>query len=348
MDTTINKELEHVLQQFGDKYFIDNSINKSKVIQDIANYDESLIEAVIANETLKKYFTMEISSNTIIKINEFIELFESNEYWKDSYTRYSKKIGLTVNGDFIDESENIVLDFPYKDTILKASMSKEDTDKDDLRPDEPFLNEVIAREEIDVLLDKKIFVNAKKFNHKDGTTSKVSKYDGENLLIKGNNLLCLHTISHRFSNYFDVIYIDPPYNVKSSNNTFVYNNNFNHASWLTFMKNRLEIAKNLLKQSEGVLIIAIDENEVNYLGVLIDELFINYEKHLITVVHNPRGVQGTNFSYTHEYLYFVFPQGKKLIQNRVLEEDEISLSNLRNWGANQKEAMEKILFSLLK
>lgn len=344
MKTTINKEIEKILKQFGGKYFIGNNINKSKIIQDLDNYNSSLIKAFIINETIKKYFTIEIENNTIFKVNNLIELFENNEYWKDSYTRYSKKIGLTVDGEFINESNDVVLDFPYKDTVLKASMSKEDTDKNDLRPDEPFLNEIIAKEEIDVLLDKKILVNAKKFNHKDGSESRVTEYNDENLLIKGNNLISLHTISHKFSNYFDVIYIDPPYNVKSSNNTFVYNNNFSHASWLTFMKNRLEIAQSLLKQNEGVLIIAIDENEVNYLGVLIDELFINYESHLITVVHNPRGIQGTNFSYTHEYLYFVFPKGKKLIQDRILEDNEISLSNLRNWGGESERRDGKNTF----
>ncbi|MBC3059768.1 adenine-specific DNA-methyltransferase [Staphylococcus hominis] len=344
MKTTINKEIEKILKQFGGKYFIGNNINKSKIIQDLDNYNSSLIKAFIINETIKKYFTIEIENNTIFKVNNLIELFENNEYWKDSYTRYSKKIGLTVDGEFINESNDVVLDFPYKDTVLKASMSKEDTDKNDLRPDEPFLNEIIAKEEIDVLLDKKILVNAKKFNHKDGSESRVTEYNDENLLIKGNNLISLHTISHKFSNYFDVIYIDPPYNVKSSNNTFVYNNNFSHASWLTFMKNRLEIAQSLLKQNEGVLIIAIDENEVNYLGVLIDELFINYESHLITVVHNPRGIQGTNFSYTHEYLYFVFPKGKKLIQDRILEDNEISLSNLRNWGGESERGDGKNTF----
>src|SRR5699024_9121663 len=84
--------------------------------------------------------------------------------WKDSFTKYSRKIGLTSSGKFIDESTDVVLDFPYKDTVLKASMSKEDTDKDDLRPNEPFLNEGIAKDEIDVLLDKKILVNAKRYN----------------------------------------------------------------------------------------------------------------------------------------------------------------------------------------
>ena len=78
------------------------------------------------------------------------------------------------------------------------------------------------------------------------------------------------------------------------------------------MKNRLEVAKLLLKD-DGVLQIAIDENEQARLGVLIDELFNDYEKHCITIVHNPRGVQGTNFSYTNEFVYFVFKKGLKVI-----------------------------------
>ncbi|MGN8647792.1 DNA methyltransferase [Gracilibacillus sp. HCP3S3_G5_1] len=332
MRTKINEALENVLKQFGEKYFIDGVVNKSKVIQDLDTYDEELLTAFLSNKILKDNFTMDIAGNTILQTNQLIDLLEADEYWQDSYTKYSKKIGLTAGGKFIDENEDVVLDFPYKDTILKASMSKEDTDKNDLRPDEPFLNEVIAKEEIDVLLDEKIFNNIVKY-YSDGNYETVNEYMEENLLIKGNNLIALHSIKAKFLNSFDVIYIDPPYNVTSSNNTFIYNNNFNHSSWLTFMKNRLDVAKDLLKKEEGVLIVAIDDNEVNYLGVLLDEIFKDgYEKHMITVVHNPRGVQGTNFSYSHEYLYFVFPQGKKLIEDSELSEDEISYTNLRNWG----------------
>src|SRR5699024_4549884 len=164
MKTKINEAITDVLKQFGDKYFLDDVLHKNKVIQDLDNYDEKLLEAFISNDTLKNNFTIDIAGNIVLQTNKLIELFEADEYWQDSYTKYSKKIGLTAGGKFIDESTDVVLDFPYKDTVLKASMSKEDTDKDDLRPDEPFLNEVIAKEEIDVLLDKKILVNAKKYD----------------------------------------------------------------------------------------------------------------------------------------------------------------------------------------
>jgi adenine-specific DNA-methyltransferase len=66
--------------------------------------------------------------------------------------------------------------------------------------------------------------------------------------------------------------------------------------------------------------------------MLLRELFKEYEIHCITIVHNPRGVQGTNFSYTHEYAFFVVPKGRRSIGDRNINEDEIDFSNLRNWG----------------
>src|SRR5690606_35130845 len=145
----------------------------------------------------------------------------------------------------------------YKDTVLKASMSKEDTDKDDLKPDEVFLNEVIAKEEIDVLLDKKILVNAKKYSQ-DGVEEIDNFNEDDNLIIKGNNLLALHTLKEKYAGKVKLIYIDPPYNTGSD--SFKYNDKFNHSTWLTFMKNRLEIASNLLSNN-GCIWIQLDDNE---------------------------------------------------------------------------------------
>lgn len=153
----------------------------------------------------------------------------------------------------------------------------------------------------------------------------------ENLILKGNNLVALHVLKKQFRGKVDLIYIDPPYNPPSNANTFCYNNTFNNSSWLTFMRNRLEAAKLLMKK-EGALVVAIDDNEHAYLGVLLDEIFPSHEVHCITIVHNPRGVQGTNFSYTHEYAYFVIPAGRKTINHRKIPPQEIDWNNLRNWG----------------
>lgn len=269
LKTKINEAIKGLLMQFENKYFIEDIINKNKVIQDLDSYDTVLLGAFLADETIKNNFTIEVAGHLVLQTNKLIELFEADEYWQDSYTKYSKKIGLTAGGKFIDESTDVVLDFPYKDTVLKASMSKEDTDKDDLRPDEPFLNEVIAKEEIDVLLDKKILVNAKRYDT-DGVHD-VDTFDkDDNLIMKGNNLLALHTLKEKYAGKVKLIYIDPPYN--TGGDSFLYNDRFNHSTWLTFMKNRLEIAYELLSKN-GSIWVNIGDEEVHYLKVLMDKIF---------------------------------------------------------------------------
>lgn len=165
-------------------------------------------------------------------------------------------------------------------------MSKEDTDKGDLRPDEPFLNKVISKEEIDVLLDKKILVNARKYDE-NGVYEVGSFSEKDNLIIKGNNLLALHTLKERYARKVKLVYIDPPYN--TGNDSFRYNDHFNHSTWLTFMKNRLDIVKDFMSQ-DGVIFVHCDNNEQSYLKVLMDEVF-GHEQFIetITVVNNPRG-----------------------------------------------------------
>ena len=289
METKLNHEIRTVLEKFDSKYIIDGIINKNQVIRDLDQYDAELVAEILTNEELKKRFTLNVAGATIIKVNDFIEVFEQDEYWQDSYTKYSKKIGLTINGKFLDETSEVVLDFPYKDTVLKASMSKEDNDKSDLKPDEPFLNEVIAQDEIDTLLDKKILVNAKRYT-KYGVEAP-DTFNEDNLILKGNNLLALHTLKEKYSGKVKLIYLDPPYNTGSDG--FQYNDRFNHSAWLTFMKNRLEIAYDLLND-EGILWVQTDDVEVNYLGVLLDSIFgRNNFINIVTVKTKIGGVSGS-------------------------------------------------------
>ena len=163
------------------------------------------------------------------------------------------------------------------------------------------------------------------------------KDDGPvNLLIEGDNYHSLSVLNYTHKGKIDLIYIDPPYNTGAKN--WKYNNNYvdnedayRHSKWLNFMKKRLDIARKLLK-SNGVLICAIDENELWRLGCLLDDIFSDREIHLITVVQNPKGVQGKNFSYVNEFAFFVLPKGEKTVGDRKLADDEIYWSNLRNWG----------------
>jgi adenine-specific DNA-methyltransferase len=169
-----------------------------------------------------------------------------------------------------------------------------------------------------------------------------------NLMIEGDNYLALSVLNYTHKKNIDLIYIDPPYNTGAKN--WKYNNDYvdkddeyRHSKWLSFMRHRLTLAKELLKD-DGVLICAIDENEQAHLSVLIEQLFPAYEQHTITIIHNPKGVQGTNFSYTHEYAIFVVPKNQKTIGDRALSKDEIYVSNLRNWGNESERTDAKNCF----
>lgn len=277
------KALKDILSSFGDKYYIGNELNKAKVIQDIDSYDEELILALLSNDLVKKHFAREIGEYTLIETNKLIETFEMDNYWMDSYTKYSKKIGLTSNGRFLDESTDMALDFPYKDTVLKAGMSKEDIEKEDLLPNEPFFNEVIAAEEIDTLLDKKVLVNAKRYTA-EGVEDATEFSEEDNFILKGNNLLGLHTLKDEYAGKVNLIVIDPPYyfNKRKDNDAFLYNSNFKLSTWLTFMKNRLEVAKELLAEV-GLIIIIIGEDGYAQLKLLADSIF-NADNYITTIV----------------------------------------------------------------
>ena len=155
-----------------------------------------------------------------------------------------------------------------------------------------------------------------------------------NLLIEGDNYHALSVLNYTHAKKIDVIYIDPPFNTgakdwKYNNNCVDVNDAYRHSKWLSMMFNRLKIARNLLK-NDGVLVCAIDDNEFHHLGTLLEEIFCGYEIHCITIVHNPRGIQGANFSYTHEYAYFVFRKGMKVINSK--QRDEVLEEELRDHG----------------
>jgi len=170
------------------------------------------------------------------------------------------------------------------------------------------------------------------------------------LLIEGDNYHALSVLNYTHRRKIDVIYIDPPYNTGAKdwkyNNDYVdINDQWRHSKWLSFMEKRLKLAKNLLKRN-GVLICTIDENEHAPLGLLLQELFPNKEIVCVTIVHNPGGIQGKNFSYCHEYAYFVHPKGGKYIS--ALKRDDVPLTPLRDWGkeSSKREAAKNCFYPI--
>ena len=318
-------------------------LKKWVVLNKAQNFNEELIGLLLDNPDLKKKFFVTAKGALVFNHNLFVQFLEQKSYLNDSYTQYKNKVGLTIDGKFLKQRNEVSLVWPYKDCILEGGQSREEDKREEI-----FFNEILAQDEITQLLEPKVLTNAKRIGVKGEIPfDKFSRNENDiitdNLIIKGNNLLALHTLKEEFAGKVKLIYIDPPYNTGGSGDTFTYNNNFKRSTWLTFMHNRLTEAKVLLKE-DGVLIVAIDENEQPHLGVMLKELFIDHEIHCITIVHNPRGVQGTNFSYTHEYAFFVFPKGKKLIGNRIIDENEIDFSNLRNWGGESLRSDAKNCF----
>ncbi len=305
----------------------EGKLMKNKIVELAMNLDSSVIRHLLNNAALKAHFFKDIDGILAFDKIKFQQFLSNKSFLPDSFTSYKNKIGLVSDNNYLADSKEFVLAWPYKDCVLEGGQDIEDAKRDEI-----FWNETLAPDEIDRLLSPKALINFRKYGEK--ITEPIAALDiseSNSLLIKGNNLLALHSLKKVYSGKVKLIYIDPPYNPDSKANTFCYNNRFNHSTWLTFIKNRLDVAKTLLA-SDGALIVAIDEEEQAHLGVLLKEMFPEHEVHCITIIHNPRGVQGTNFSYTHEYAFFVIPKGKKSIGHKRIEKDDISWRNLRDNG----------------
>ena len=302
IEPKIFDELKTALVSFGDKYFVGEELNRSKLTDDLRNYDEALLSKLFEVDFIKQHFIKEVAGQKLFQIEQLEEAVLYNDYWDTSYTKYENRVGLASKGKFLQDSQDVVLDFPFKDGVLTASMTKEDNEDG---YDDAFLNEVIEKDEIDRLFDKKVFVNVKRFG--DNLIAQVDNgivsFDKEkdNLIIKGNNLLALHALKNEFAGKVRQIYIDPPYN--TGKDSFNYNDKFNHSSWLVFMKNRLEIAWELLSD-DGTIWISIDGYESHYLKVLADGIF-GAENFLDEVVwqraYAPINLKKT-FSKSHDYI----------------------------------------------
>lgn len=296
--------LESVLKSESNPIFtsklLDNQgdLMLNKIHALVENLDEDLIGLLLENQELRDKFFIKIKDVFVFKANDFKFFLDENKI-DNSYTQYENRIGLTANGKFLKDSSDVVLDFPYKDCILEGGQSTEEgtdiyfeynpkdghyLEKEGKRK-EIFFNSVLAKDEIDRLLEPKAFSNIKKYTvngEEFPSAGGVPKGRGgfftrdengtikDNLIIKGNNLLALHTLKSEFAGKVKLIYIDPPYNTGSD--SFAYNDNFNHSTWLTFMYNRLQITKAFLK-NDGVIFISLDDNEYTYLRSLLDDVF---------------------------------------------------------------------------
>lgn len=264
---TIFKKLEEVLKKDERLASDDGRLLKNKTVELANKLDEGLIKIIFDDTELKDTFFKKVAGLILFDKDLFIEFVSNKEFLPDSYTAFKNKIGLAVDRNYLKQGKEVTLVWPYKDCVLEGGQTKEEAKRGEI-----FWNTTLAPEEINRLLEPKVLTNWKlydKDNPKKGR--KATEISGnENLIIKGNNLLALHSLKKRYDGRVNLIYIDPPFNTGSD--SFNYNDSFNHSTWLTFMRNRLEVAKELLSQ-DGNIFIHIDVNENQYLKVLCDEIF---------------------------------------------------------------------------
>lgn len=203
----------------NDKYKAeDGKLLKAVVYSDVMAMNETLLTLLLSNEDVKETFFKDVQGTLVFDKQKFAWFMESKEFLPDSYTSYTNKIGLTHNGNFISQTNDVVLDFPYKDCVLEGGQ-----DKDDQKRSEIFYNETIVSDKISRMLAPKVFTNAKRYTavgEKDLTgeldphtiqveeETGITLNDDDNLIIKGNNLIALASLLKRYEGKVKCIYIE--------------------------------------------------------------------------------------------------------------------------------------------
>ncbi|EAK0463879.1 site-specific DNA-methyltransferase [Campylobacter upsaliensis] len=332
---------------------LENRFETLKHIRNLAqSYDEKLFcylleQSTYKNEFKNRFFIMR-NNTYIFKLNDFLTFLDLRNL-SGSFTSYTNKIGLGFKTkSFLKTNNEVVLNFAYKDGVIKGGQSKDEDKKNEI-----FFNEILAKDEIDVLFAPKALQNFELIGQGDLKEN----LNNANLLIKGNNLLALHSLKKKFANKVKLIYIDPPYN--TGNDSFNYNDNFNHSTWLTFMKNRLEIAREFLRD-DGVIFIQCDDNEQAYLKVLCDEIF-GRENFVATICWRKKtggGQDSIYFAKEHEYILCYQKQKWQIIDStqeqnekdfsKIINGKKAKILKLEKWGNHSLRTDRPTLYYAIK
>ena len=270
-DKTFDEKFIELLKTHND--FVDDDTGellREFIKRRAYDLDKDLITLLLSDDTIASAFFEEIAGRWIFNNNKFVVYLNDTNFFDKSYTKFKNKVRLTIDGKYLQERGEVSLVWPYKDCVLEGGQTKEQQKQDEI-----FFNEILARDEKNQMFDPKVLTYWKRHtpNGEQDVAEIQRDQNGtirENLIIKGNNLIALHTLKEQFYEKIKVIYIDPPYN--TGKDSFGYNDKFNHSSWLTFMRNRLEVAKELLTD-DGVIFASCDDNEQAYLKVIMDEIF---------------------------------------------------------------------------
>ena len=227
LETVLKSESNNLKLQLLDNQ---GDLMLNKIHDLVDKTDEHLIGLLLENQELREKFFFKIKKVYVFRTNDFKFFLDENKI-DNSYTQYENRIGLTADGKYLKDSSDVVLDFPYKDCILEGGQSTEEgTDtyfewntndnhyqEKKAKRKEIFFNTILAKDEIDRLLEPKAFTNFKHYTSSTDKSRLVPTFERDengtikdNLIIKGNNLLALHTLKSEFAGKVKLIYIDPP------------------------------------------------------------------------------------------------------------------------------------------
>ena len=327
-------------------------LKKWVVISKAQSYDAELIGLLLEDRELKAKFFLDIKGILVFNQSLFVQFLEQKNYLNDSYTAYKNKVGLNINGKYLKQRNEVALVWAFKDCVLEGGQSREEDKREEI-----FFNQTLAQDEITQLLEPKVLTNAKRYTANgekplDQFNRNEKGIITDNLILKGNNLLGLHTLKEEFAGQVKLIYIDPPYNTGSD--SFAYNDSFNHSTWLTFMKNRLEIARELLSD-EGVIFVQCDDREESYLKILMDEIY-SRECFIskITWQRTPEGRtalgQGTTFiNNSSEYIIcFCKDSSKKPTESKILKSIDATEKALEQYSYKLSNEGTRVLENTIK
>ncbi len=303
-----------------------NHFTKERLETLIIEHDEKLLTFMLEHENANDYknaFFKMIANSLVFNEKALLECLTKE--LENSFTRFENKIGLYSQGRPIKSSELVVLNFPFKDNVLLGSAKDNSTKSKECK--ECFYHEILHKKEIDTLLSLKALCHFEM--HGQGDLENALKDKNTNYLIKGNNLIALHSLKKKFAKKVKCIYIDPPYN--TGNDSFNYNDNFNHSSWLVFMKNRLEAAREFLSD-DGVIFVQCDDNEQAYLKVLMDEIFgrENFVGCIIRQTRSGGGFGTSDIGITHDYV-LVYAKNRQNFTLNKIDKDTKDLTKYFNF-----------------
>lgn len=311
-------ELEQLLRLDSRYCMDDGTLLKNKIVEDALCMYPLLIKKLLENEKMKKAFFIDADGIMVFDKVKFQRFVSDTKFLGGSYTMFKNKIGLTnENGKFISESREVVLSWPYKDCMLEGGQTKEDAKRNEI-----FWNETLSPDEVNRLTEPKVLSNFKRYD-KDGEHEVEHLSENDNFIIKGNNLLALHSLKKKYAGKVKLIYIDPPYYFRKniSTDTFKYNSNFRLSSWLTFMRDRLECAKELLAPY-GTIWIQMGDEGMHYIKLVADQVF-GMEHFVGTLPRRTRsGKSDVPFNFSQDFdwlLVYTNVDEKSAVMGRTVE-----------------------------